>query len=213
MSSSLRIGLGNTVDKKTPVFHGGIASRDSFGRISDLATVWLKATHQMPAKHAGDLRVLIQALMEFGFPERNPATGHLELAMESDRLYVALRFANFIVDAEDDPEKSLVQYWLKSDESALLKRILHHQDLVEVRFLRSINLIEWRIVRNMNESMIDFDAQTFRVLIDSGHGLSTLHESFVKNGLLKFIKVEETEGPGSFFRTGNPSRMSRNGLV
>ena len=188
MSSSQRIGLGNAVEKKTPVFHGGIASRDAYGRISDLATVWLKETHRISAKQAGDLRVLIQALMEFGFPERNPATGHLELAMENDRLYLALRFANFIVDVEDDPEKTLVQYWLKSDESALLKRILHHQDLVEVRFLKSINIIEWRIVRSLNESVLDFDAQTFRVLIDSEQGLPNQHETFVDMGDLDYEK-------------------------
>jgi hypothetical protein len=182
MKATTRIGLGNTVDKATKIFHGGLGSRDSFGRVSDLATIWLRENQGIDFKSCGELRVLIQALLEFGFPERNSSSGQLELAVENQKLLISLRFNNHIVDSEDDPEKSLVQFWLNSTDSTLIKRILHHQDLVEVRFSSVLNLIEWRIIRSLDDSAVDFDAVTFKVLTDAEEAIPSNHESYVDMG-------------------------------
>jgi hypothetical protein len=182
MNATSRIGLGNTVQKTTKVFHGGLGTRDSFGRVSDLSTIWLREVHGISYKLCGELRVLIQAMMEFGFPEENSSSGQLELAIENQQLLIALRFSNYIVDPDDDPEKTLVQFWLNSPDSSLIKRILHHQDLVEVRFSSVLNVIEWRIIRSLDEAVINFDALTFKVFTDSEKAIPSNHETYVDMG-------------------------------
>jgi len=182
MSNFRRIGLGNTLKRHTVVFHGGIVGRDSFGRITDQVSVWFKAHHQIQPKMTGDIRVLMQAMMEFGFSEKNSSNGHIEVAVENDVAYVALRFQNFIVEPGDVAEKTLAQYWLNSAETALIKRILYPQDVVEIRFSSEINLVELRIVRPFSVDSVSHDQQSFRVIADADKELKADHQEYFEMG-------------------------------
>ncbi len=182
MSNSLKLGLGNTVADKTVIFHGGITTRDSFGRVTDLVVVWTKKEHNLNQKLSGDLRVLVQGLLEFGFPPNKSSVGHLEMAIEEQNIYVGLRFENFIVEEGDDIEKKLAQYWLNSEESSLIKRILYPQDRVEVRFLKELNLLEWRIIRSLSLESLNLDAVSFQVFSEIEDGLMSDHDQFVEMG-------------------------------
>ena len=209
MKNHLRIGLGNTTDKDTVVFHGGITTRDSFGRITDLAIAWCKDIHKINHKSAGEIRVLLQALLEFGFPERNSSTGHLEVAVEAGKMMIALRFQNCIVDTDENSEKELVQYWLNSEETALIKKILHHHDMVEVRFSKELNLIELRIVRQLIEGDMNPHAQTFSVMCDNEKTLPVEHSSYVDMGDLDYEEwiSEVYRNP----KTGKSGELYRDG--
>jgi len=210
MSEALQIGLGNTVDRETVVFHGGITSRDSFGRITDLVVVWMRKEHELSQKLSGDLRVLIQGLLEFGFPKSKSTNGHLELAIENDQVYVGLRFNNFIVDEGDDVEKKLAKYWLNSDESSLIKKLLYSQDRVEVRFLKKANLLEWRIIRSISDKQVNLDLPSFQVFSDVEESFKTEHEQFVEMGDIPYEEwvaevyknKHEKNKSGEFFQNG-----------
>jgi hypothetical protein len=182
MSPLNRIGLANAVGDKTKIFHGGISSRNSFGRVTDLAVIWLKENHRIESKQAGELRVMIQAMLEFGFPDQNSNVGHLELAIENNLLLIALRFENFMIELEDHAEKALVQFWLNSEDSMLLKKILHHHDSVEMRFASRLNLIELRIVRPLNEDAVRHQAQSFVVMTDEEKGIESRHSEYEEMG-------------------------------
>jgi hypothetical protein len=181
MSKTLRLGLGNVVSSKTMVFHGGVTTRDSFGRMTDLLVVWTKKEHNLSKKLSGDLRVLVQGLLEFGFPENKSSVGHLEVAIENQQIYIGLRFENFILLENDDVEKKLAQFWLNSEDASLLKRILYPQDRVEVRFLVQLNLLEWRIIRNIGSTIV-LDTTSFQVFSDVENSLMSEHDQFVDMG-------------------------------
>ena len=210
MNSSKRIGLANTIGHKVKIFHGGISSRNSFGRVTDLAVIWLKENHQMDSKQAGELRVMIQAMLEFGFPEKNSNVGHIELAVENNLLMIALRFENFMIDLEDHAEKALVQFWLNSEDSVLLKKILHHHDLVEMRFASRLNLVELRIVRPMSEDAVNYHAQSFVVMTDEEKAIESGHSAYEEMGDVDYQRwlsdvyhnQKKKEKAGELFRGG-----------
>ncbi len=186
MSKTLKLGLGNSLNEKTVIFHGGISARDSFGRVTDLLSVWAKKEHGLSQKLAGDLRVLVQGLLEFGFPANYSSIGRLESAIEDQKIFVALRFENFIVEENDNPEKKLAQFWLNSEESSLIKRILYPHDLVEVRFLRELNLLEWRIIRSIGEASINLESLSFQVFSEIENELVTEHKQFIEMGDVQY---------------------------
>jgi len=210
MSASLQLGLGNTVEKGTVVFHGGITSRDSFGRITDLVVVWMRKEHELSQKLSGDLRVLIQGLLEFGFPKSKSTNGHLELAIEKQQVYVGLRFNNFIIDEGDDIEKKLAKYWLNSDESSLIKKLLYSQDRVEVRYLKRANLLEWRIIRAIGQETINPEMASFQVFSDIEESFKTEHDQYVEMGDIPYEEwvaevyknKHEKNKSGEFFQNG-----------
>ena len=182
MSNSHKLGIGNGVQKETVIFHGGIHSHDSFGRITDLVVAWTKKVHQLSQKSSGDLRLLIQGLLEFSFPKDKVSTGHLELAIENQQVYVGLRFDNFIITEGDDVEKKLSQYWLNSEESTTVKKILNPQDHVEVLYMQKGNLLEWRIVRPLGSVTLNPDQRSFQVFTDIESSFVTDHEEFIEIG-------------------------------
>jgi len=182
MSNSLRLGLGNTIGQDTVIFYGSISTRDAFGRITDLIAVWAKKEHSLNQKLTGDLRVLAQGLLEFASPTDKAGIGHLELAVENQQIFINVRFENFIVVEDDEIEKKLAQYWLNSEESSLIKRILYPQDRVEVRFLKRLNLLEWRIIRSIELESINLETVSFQVFSVSEESLTTEHKNFVEMG-------------------------------
>jgi len=182
MSETSKLGIGNAVSQETVVFHGGITARDSFGRVTDLVVVWIRKEHQLNQNIASDLRVLVQGLLEFGFPQSKSTNGHLELAIENQRAYLGLRFNNFIIDEGDDVEKKLAKYWLNAEGASLIKKLLYPQDCVEVRFLKKANLIEWRIIRAMNPEAVSPDQKSFKVISDVEENFETKHQQFLEMG-------------------------------
>ena len=186
MSKLLKLGLGNTVEENTLIFHGGITSRDSFGRITDLLAAWIKKEHTLNQKTSGDLRVLVQGLLEFAFREGGSSVGHLEIAQENQQLFISLRFENYIVGIEDDIEKKLAQYWLNSEESFLIKKNLYPQDRVEVRFMKKLNLLEWRIIRSLDLSSIKLDAVSFQVYSNEEDTFDSSHSNFIEMGDVQY---------------------------
>ena len=210
MSTSLRIGLGNTVEQGTVVFHGGITSRDSFGRVTDLVVVWMRKEHELNQRLSGDLRVLIQGLLEFGFPKSKSTNGHLELAIEKQQVFVGLRFNNFIIEEGDDVEKKLAKYWLNSEESSLIKKLLYSQDRVEVRYLKKANLIEWRIIRAIGPEPVNPELTSFQVFSEIEESFQVEHDQYVEMGDIPYEEwvaevyknKHEKNKSGEFFQNG-----------
>ena len=187
MNDSLKLGIGNTVGPDTLVFHGAITSKDSFGRVTDLVYVWARKEHELNPKSSADLRLLIQSMLEFSFPNNKSSIGHLELAIENQQTLVSVRFENLVIeDDETEIEKKLSQYWLNAEEAFVIKKLLQPHDRVEVRFLQKLNLIEWRIIRPMTPELANHDIPSFQVFTVTDGSLMTDHEQFVEMGDLPY---------------------------
>jgi hypothetical protein len=210
MKKTTQIGLGNTIAEKTEILHTGIIGRNAFGRISDLLAAWCDKKSDLSEKRVADVRLMVQALLEFAHPKANSALGQFEFTIEEDEILTSVRFENHIFVETDSVERTLSQYWLNSEESSLLKKILYPQDRVEVRFNQKVNLIEWRVCRSLKPEAVSHNDASFLVLLDESTAIASENRNYTDLGDLPYqewlnsiYKNESTENrSGEFFVEG-----------
>ncbi len=179
MNLENRIGLGNTVKSETIIFHGMAIDYDSIGRIGDQVVFWIKKHHQISQNFCGEFKVLIQTMMEFGVHDGPESINQFEVAVEGKKVFFALRFKNFIVKISEEAEKELSQFWLNSTKTQLVKKVLLPTDVVEIRFVEQLDLIEFRILRSLGEESFINNSQSFKVIVDIEPELKNDHQNFI----------------------------------
>lgn len=185
MNSSPKLGISHILNSDAEIIHTTILGRMSLGRVSDLSTAWVAKKFEPDQRYLGDLRVLIQALLEFSCPSTNPL-GQIEMGEAEGILVMATRFESSVRFEHESIEKDLTQFWLNSDEAKLLKKVLYPQDRVEVRYLSKLNLIEWRVIRELEPGKLIEQDSSFLVLIDFSDGIESASERYVDLGDLPF---------------------------
>ena len=84
-----------------------------------------------------------------------------------------------------DFEKALSQYWMNSEDSSMMRKVLLPHDRVEVRVNTKINMIEWRVCRTINGEQ-NLDLPSFVVLSDDSESMESEHSKYVELGDLPY---------------------------
>jgi hypothetical protein len=206
-----QMGLGNTVDENTEILHSGVIGRAAFGRISDLVAAWCSRSQSLATKHVSDLRLMVQALLEFSHPKDQAQLGQFEFTVEDQHIFASVRFENQIFNETTSVERTLSQYWLNSEEASMLKKVLYPKDRVEVRFNEKLNLVEWRVCRSLVPESISHHDPSFLVMIDEMPAISSENKRYTdlgdlpyQNWLESVYKNTSTENrSGEFFVQGD----------
>ena len=206
MKQNHQMGLGNTVDETIEILHTGIIGRSAFGRISDLIAAWCGRTQSLANRPVSDLRLMIQALLEFAHPKEKEQLGQFEFAVEGQQILASVRFENRIFEKTDSIEKTLSQFWMASEEASMLKKVLYPKDRVEVRYNQNLNLVEWRVCRSLSPELLSHDDPSFLVILDQEQSLTSLNEHYTELGDLPY-----QEWLNSVYR--NQSNKNRSGEV
>ncbi len=186
MISSPKLGISHVLDEEADIIHSTIIGRNSLGRVSDLVSAWCSRRLGCGTLYLSDLRILIQALLEFASPrEGKNLLGQIELGTSDGLLLVATRFECNLQFSPDSIERDLTQYWLNSDDAKLLKKVLLSHDRVEVRYLTKLNLIEWRVCRGLEGVETSHDS-SFLILVDESDAVDAATDRYVDLGDLPY---------------------------
>jgi len=182
-----KLGLSHALSPESAIVHTTVMGSNCLGRITDLFSGWCKRELKIEENILSDFRLLIQALLEFSCPKQGEALGQIELAEDGQFLLVATRFPCRIAVTQEALSKDLTKFWLNSDEVKLLKRLLHPQDRVEVRYHVKMNLIEWRVCRPKGLHSVEMDpTASFRVFTDGSVGLDSVSNHYQELSDLPF---------------------------
>ncbi len=166
-----QIGLSHVVPERTTIVHSTVIGRNSGGRVADLYCAWLENECSVSPDLAGRFRALIPALLD-AVPRPASAASRLELAAFSGHVLIAIRSECRIPVEPGNHERTFTQFWLDSEETKLLRKVLEPTDRIEVRYQEKSNLVEWRVCRNLDGVVDPHDAGGFFVYSDSRDSLT-----------------------------------------
>ena len=182
-----KIGISHSLPEDALIVHSSIKGVNCLGRITDILSAWCKHDLKLSGDFLSGFRLLTQSLLEFSCPQSGDTFGQIEMASSDGFMIVATRFPCSLNLTSENISKELTQYWLNSDDVKLFKKMLNPHDYVEVRFHLMLNLIEWRVLRKVSESINLLDhGSSFKVLVDSSPELSAGSGKFQDLGDLDF---------------------------